>query len=119
MFQNCSSLTAAPALPATELANSCYRQMFRGCTGLTAAPELPATTLVQQCYYQMFSVCSNLSSVTCLATSGINESSSTTSWLNGAGSNVTGTKTFTAATSATWPEGNNGIPSGWTRVNKQ
>ena len=119
MFYGCRSLTAAPALPATTLANSCYRQMFRGCTGLTAAPELPATTLVQQCYYQMFSVCSNLSSVTCLATSGINESSSTTNWLDGAGSNVTGTKTFTAATSATWPEGNNGIPTGWTRVNKQ
>ena len=115
MFYGCSSLTAAPALPATTLANSCYRQMFRGCTGLTAAPELPATTLVQQCYYQMFSGCSNLSSVTCLATSGINESSSTSNWLNG----VSATGTFTAATSATWPEGNNGIPTGWTRVNKQ
>ena len=119
MFYGCSSLTAGPALPATELATSCYRYMFQNCSSLTAAPELPATTLVSNCYQKMFQDCSNLSSVTCLATSGINESASTTNWLYGAGSNVTGTKTVTAATSATWPEGNNGIPTGWTRVNKQ
>ena len=118
MFYGCSSLTAGPALPATELATSCYRYMFQNCSSLTAAPELPATTLVSNCYQKMFQNCPNLSSVTCLATSGINESSSTTNWLYGAGDNVTGTKTFTAASSATWPEGNNGIPSGWTRVNQ-
>ncbi|MBQ6029125.1 MAG: hypothetical protein IJL24_06325, partial [Treponema sp.] len=32
-------------LPATTLANSCYSGMFSGCTSLTAAPSLPATTL--------------------------------------------------------------------------
>ena len=118
MFNGCSALTTAPELPATTLANACYRSMFQNCTTLVAAPVLPAPTLTEQCYYGMFQGCSNLGSVTCLATSGINASSSTANWLNGAGSNVTGTKTFTAATSATWPEGNNGIPEGWTRVNQ-
>lgn len=34
MFNNCSSLTTAPALPATTLANYCYGSMFYGCTSL-------------------------------------------------------------------------------------
>ena len=105
-------------LPATTLAKSCYTSMFNGCSALTTAPELPAKTLVDFCYSNMFNGCSNLSSVTCLATSGINVNSSTSNWLSNAGKNVTGTKTFKADANATWPEGNNGIPSGWTRVNK-
>ena len=113
MFSNCSGLTAAPELPATTLATACYRQMFYNCSSLTAAPVLPAETLVSSCYNQMFQGCSNLSSVTCLATS-LGASNTTNNWLK----NVATSGTFTAATSATWPEGNNGIPSGWTRVNQ-
>ena len=60
MFKNCKSLTTAPALPATTLANNCYYYMFRGCTSLTTAPELPATTLANYCYSYMFYGCTNL-----------------------------------------------------------
>ena len=60
MFQGCSSLTEAPELPATTLTDSCYKGMFGGCTSLTAAPELPATTLSSLCYNGMFSGCENL-----------------------------------------------------------
>ena len=60
MFQGCTSLTAAPALPATTLANYCYNNMFNGCTSLTAAPALPATTLANYCYYNMFKGCTSL-----------------------------------------------------------
>ena len=60
MFSNCTSLTAAPELPATELADSCYSRMFSNCTSLTAAPELPATELVDSCYSGMFSNCTSL-----------------------------------------------------------
>lgn len=45
MFLNCTSLTTAPALPATEIHGSAYMNMFRGCSSLTTAPELPATLL--------------------------------------------------------------------------
>jgi hypothetical protein len=45
MFYNCTSLTEAPALPASNLALKCYNEMFSGCTSLTVAPALPATTL--------------------------------------------------------------------------
>ena len=60
MFQYCSSLTTAPELPATTLANGCYRAMFYLCSSLTTAPELPATTLAEYCYYGMFQNCSSL-----------------------------------------------------------
>ena len=60
MFQGCSSLTQAPALPATTLAARCYSAMFSGCTGLTKAPALPATTLATYCYQSMFDGCTSL-----------------------------------------------------------
>ena len=60
MFRDCTSLTTAPALPATTLKNSCYRYMFYGCTSLTTAPALPATVLEDSCYYYMFYGCTSL-----------------------------------------------------------
>ena len=32
---------------------SCYAYLFSGCTSLTTAPELPATTLANKCYFNM------------------------------------------------------------------
>ena len=60
LFNGCTSLTKAPVLPATTLADSCYSTMFRGCQSLTKAPELPATTLAKDCYRYMFSGCTSL-----------------------------------------------------------
>ena len=60
LFRGCKSLTTAPDLPATTLADHCYNNMFRSCTSLTAAPELPATTLTEYCYYLMFYDCTSL-----------------------------------------------------------
>lgn len=60
MFVGCRSLTTAPELPATTLAESCYQYMFTNCDSLTTAPELPATTLVGNCYAHMFDSCSSL-----------------------------------------------------------
>ena len=60
MFDGCTSLTTAPELPATTLANACYAGMFMNCTSLTTAPELPATTLANYCYLSMFYGCSSL-----------------------------------------------------------
>ena len=37
-------------LPTTILTPYCYQHMFQGCTSLTTAPELPATTLADSCY---------------------------------------------------------------------
>ena len=116
MFYNCSSLTAAPDLPATLLSTNCYRQMFSGCFSLTSAPDLPATTLTGSCYREMFQSCFKLASVKCLATNA-GGGGNTNNWLKDAGSQVTGDKVFYTVSTADWPNGNSGIPGGWTRQN--
>jgi hypothetical protein len=108
MFDGCASLTAAPALPATELGYNCYAYMFKDCASLKHAPELPATTLVNGCYTEMFRGCSKLNNVTCLATN--ISASYTRKWLSG----VASSGTFTKAASITgWSSGESGIPIGW------
>lgn len=66
LFNGCTALTSAPALPATTLATRCYCNMFYGCTALTSAPALPATTLATYCYYGMFQGCTSLTSAPAL-----------------------------------------------------
>ena len=63
MFYGCTSLTTAPSLPATKVTSYCYRNMFNGCTSLTTAPSLPATTLASYCYSYMFYGCTSLTTV--------------------------------------------------------
>ena len=100
LFNGCTSLTTAPKLPATTLAESCYynmfsgsgivvapelpaatlggacyRRMFCGCTSLTEAPELPATTLANWCYVDMFKGCTSLTTAPELPATTIGESS--------------------------------------------
>lgn len=86
MFMGCSGLTTLPEdlLPATTLAEECYSCMFTGCTVLTNAPKLYATTLAEKCYSSMFNGCYNLSSVTCLATD-ISAQDCLKLWLSDAG----------------------------------
>lgn len=95
MFANCTSLTAAPELPATTtdeysyqgmfggcisltkatisigtssttIADHCCYSMFENCTSLTTAPELPATTLANGCYSNMFNGCTSLTTAPAL-----------------------------------------------------
>lgn len=129
MFRKCTNMTVAPELLVDDLKNGCYQGMFEECTSLEESPVLHATKLFPSCYSSMFLNCSNLSHVTCFAEEGINVSSSTSGWLSGAGSNVSGTKTFTRASGVLWegddvsndeltdgqywPTGNNGIPNNW------
>ena len=62
LFSGCKELTSAPELPATTLADYCYKSMFRGCTKFNTAPKLKATTLADYCYDSMFSGCKELTS---------------------------------------------------------
>ena len=110
MFYNCTGLTKAPELPATTLAKGSYWYMFYNCTSLTAAPELHATILAGYCYEYMFQNCTSLNYIKCLAVNGIDTNYSTYNWVSGVPSNGT----FVKTSSASWPTGNNGIPSGWT-----
>ena len=114
MFFNCTSITTAPDLPATTLADRCYREMFYDCTGITTAPILPATTLANYCYQEMFRDCTNLNSITCLATD-ISATDCTLYWIRGVAESGTFTK---AASMNDWTTTYyDGIPSGWTVVN--
>ena len=103
-------------LPAPTMTQSCYFAMFWDCSSLTTAPALPATTLAEGCYFEMFEHCMKLNSVTCLATN-ISATNCTRDWLHIAGTQVTGTKTFTTPSSTNWEiDSPSGIPNGWTRV---
>lgn len=100
-------------LPATTLSEQCYSKMFYGCTSLQRAPKvLPATTLTNYCYAFMFYNCSHLSRIKCLAID-ISASDCLTNWLNSAPS----TGTFIKKAEVTFPEGDSGIPTGWTIKN--
>ena len=112
MFMSCTSLTAAPSLPAMTLTNNCYQNMFRGCTSLTTAPALPATTIASSCYQSMFQGCSSLSSVEVAFTEWT--SGATTNWLN----NVAASGIFTCPSTLPDTRGINNIPEGWTKVDK-
>jgi hypothetical protein len=83
--------------------------MFYGCTSLTTAPELPATTLANSCYRFMFYGCTSLNHITMLATN-ISAYDCLGDWVYNVASNGTFTK---AASMTSLPSGSSGIPSGW------
>ena len=113
MFKGCSSMTTSNiTINATNTVTACYEEMFNGCTSLRNAPALPATVIASWAYYQMFNGCSNINSMTCLATEGFDTYNAVTNWTNGVAANGT----FTKAANATWPTGASGIPQGWTVV---
>lgn len=107
MFNGCVILQYAPELPATTLANNCYSWMFQNNKRLTTAPDLNATTYTQHCYDGMFRYCSNLNHIQCL----LSPAYIFTSWVDG----VAATGTFVKNPEEhSWPEGKDGIPTGWT-----
>ena len=110
LFFVCTSLTKAPALPATTLADSCYERMFIGCESLTKAPELPATTLAGYCYAYMFSGCHSLKEVRISAATTAKDA--LRNWLK----DVSATGDFYCDPNATiFPTGTSGIPANWNR----
>ena len=144
MFSGCTSLTTAPALPATTLARSCYYSMFSGCTSLTTAPALPATNIAGSAYRAMFSGCTSLTEVSMEATAISSNSTfrqmfegcsnlsriethitdwqssyslGYTNWVDGV--SATGTFYCPAAlgTNETIERGVNRCPEGWTVIN--
>ena len=112
LFQYNQLLRTAPELPASTLADYCYRSMFYGCTSLTQAPELPATTLADWCYYGMFNGCTKLSKVTILATSKVGENNSLKDWLKDAGTQAS-SRTLTVADSEAYGKVESYLPDNW------
>lgn len=64
MFRSCSSLVAAPELPACEtLGPQTFNYMFLFCSSLSAAPAVKAKTLGRQSCCGMFNSCRSLSTM--------------------------------------------------------
>ena len=144
MFDGCTNLEKAPALPAISLKSNCYEGMFLNCTSLQTPPELPATTLATGCYIGMFYNCVALTGITLpatdLATScyedlfgqnrnlkyidvnftswGIDNFEYTKDWVRDLFLEYIGDCEFHKL--AELPEifGDNNIPNGWTVINK-
>ena len=109
-FHGNINMVTAPELPAKVPAADCYNYMFGECFSLTATPVVQLESLASASCYQMFRYDSGLTEITCLAQSGINQDNSTYAWISGVAANGT----FYKHPNATWPSGNNGIPTGWT-----
>ena len=86
--------------------------MFQNCISLTTAPALPATTLVDYCYQSMFQNCSSLNYIKALFTT-TPSTSYTQNWVSGVASTGTFVKADAATWNVT---GTNGVPNGWTVV---
>ena len=84
--------------------------MFYGCTSLTTAPELPATTLADYCYGSMFQGCSNLNHIKAMFTT-TPSTSYTNGWVTSVASTGTFVKNSAAQWDVS---GVNGVPTGWT-----
>ena len=112
MFRNCTNLVNVSGieLPATTLAEDCYRELFRNCQKLTYTPVFPAPTLATTCYTQMFHDCKKLTSVVCLATD-ISATDCIKSWFLNVG--TTGTFYCDESMTTTWTQSNR-IPANWT-----
>lgn len=63
MFENCTNLTNAPDLPATDLKDSCYSYMFSGCTSLKKTGNVQWSNTANRCCEYMFIGCTGLTNV--------------------------------------------------------
>ena len=108
-YGNCNAIWDYQDLNA-PLKEGCGRNMFNCCTSLTTAPALPATTLTWKCYQGMFNNCTKLNHIICLATD-ISAADCTTGWIYNAASTGTFVK---HPDMNDWFTGTDGIPSGWT-----
>lgn len=114
MFNFCSALLTAPKeLPGTTVPPYAYEFMFYQCGSLSKSPDMIATGLSEKCYQFMYGQCQNLNHIKCLYSPYSPPNGAFNSWVKG----VSNSGTFETLSSTAWSTGNNGIPSGWTRVN--
>lgn len=110
LLANSPTLAVAPELPATVLAEGCYRYMLQD-SSITTAPDLLAQVLVYDCYEGMFDDCHNLNYIKCLAKD-ISASASTLGWVQA----VASSGTFVKDANTDWTRGTSGIPTRWVVV---
>lgn len=110
MFRGCSNLVYSPKeLPATVLAEGCYRSFLSDCTNLTTTPTLRGIVLTNSCYYNIFGSSPLVNRIVTYATN-ISATDCLKTWLY----MVSATGDFYNLGGANYPSGASGIPSGWT-----
>ena len=100
----------------TSTANAGFTYLFQGCTALTTAPVLPATTLADHCYRFMFMYCTGLSEVKMLAMD-VSATDCLSYWLTSAGTNAT-SRTLTLSSQSIYNEIKNNVsylPNNWSQ----
>ena len=126
MFRGCTSLASVSnlVLSADTLTLACYKNMFYECTSLTDAPELPATTLADGngdngngCYAFMFRGCSSLNHIKVAFTDWDSDAATANLYCNGWVQNVANSGTFECPSALPTTTGSSYIPTGWTVVN--
>ena len=117
-FYGCSSLINAPFLSnVVSISNHGLDSCFRDCSNLNSGPDFSniITTSVNMDFAYCFRNCYKLSEVTAPNIQDWNTSTFYV-WMQNAGRDVTGTKTMYCPAGTVIPTSNDGIPSGWTRV---
>ena len=119
-FSYCTGLTDASNLvmPTLRVRTDTYYKTFCGCESIQVAPDLPDVQINStstNSYGYMFAGCTSLNYIKCLISNPQVGYYTFGSWT---GSDWTGgvspTGTFVKHPDATWPSGENGIPTGWT-----
>lgn len=118
LFRDQTALVDASALVLpSNITGHGLQYTFQGCTSLTAAPHLPATTLADACYAYLFTNCSALASISTAQTDFGNSISACYDWVRGVASSGTFTCPSALGTSATISRGSSSCPNNWTVVN--
>lgn len=98
----------------TSLNDSTFDSMFYNCRNLVDCLDLK--NIVSVGTNSLSSLYKDCKKINTAIAPNISTWGSTTGWLEGAGSEATGTKTVYAPTGLEIPTNNSGIPNGWTRV---
>lgn len=118
LFRSQTTLVDASALVLpSNITGHGLQYTFQGCTSLTAAPHLPATTLADACYAYLYTNCSALASISTAQTDFGNSISACYDWVRGVASSGTFTCPSALGTSATISRGSSACPNNWTVVN--
>lgn len=126
MFEGCTSLVDVSnlVLSASSLVIACFKSMFRECTSLTSAPEIKATTLADGnadnangCMAFMFLNCSSLAHIKVAFTDWDSDAATnnlyTYGWVNG----VAQSGVFECPSALPVTVDTSHIPTGWRVVN--
>ena len=112
---NCNSMLSSAFENITSLYRypHAFAGLFQGCTSLTKAPALPATTLSDYCYFYLFYGCESLKEVRISATNTATVSMG--HWL--ANVSATGDFYCDPNAKIFLTDSDSGIPANWTRRN--